>query len=66
MKATANKKTEILLSWSPAKVIPLQSMHIPEEKKINDNKPEPVVKEKKDKNIKFCEPVFKPKKHDFL
>ena len=69
LKAITDKNPVSPLNWPPAKIIPIQSpgggIH-----KQNDKSDleDTGLTEKKDKNtnVKFCEPVFKPKKHEFL
>jgi len=69
LKASADKNPVSPLNWPPAKIIPIQSPYSSIHKQ-NDNSTmaDTSLTEKKDKNtnVKFCEPVFKPKKHEFL
>ena len=69
LKAIIDKNKKPTLTWPPAKIVPIQSSNTNIQKQ-NENStiPRDGVEEKKEKNcnIKFCEPVFKPRKHEFL
>jgi len=56
------------LRWPPAKIVPIQGPNADRKSDYKDVPKEKNEKEIKEKNsnVKFCEPVFKPKKHEFL
>ena len=69
LKAIPDKNQQTTLSWTLAKIVPMQ---FPKSntnlQSDNNDMPEESRKENKEKNctVKFCEPVFRPKKHEFL
>jgi len=61
-----SKKEKTSLRRLPAKIVQMERE--PNALKKNDHSVEHGTDNKNNKcsNIKFCEPVFKPKKHEFL
>ena len=69
LNAVADIKKQVTLPYTPAKIILMPVPYRNSENEGNGkNKKEETVEEKKRMNctITFCEPVFKPKKHEFL